>query len=66
MSDEKKLSRAEKLQQERQANLKYWEEQDALLMKHREEAYHIGGDKQVERLAKQGKKTYARPDRDVD
>ena len=55
MAEEKKISRAERLQQEREANIKRWEEQDAVLMKHREEAYNIGGEKQVERLAKQGK-----------
>jgi acetyl-CoA carboxylase carboxyltransferase component len=54
---EKRLSRAEKLAQEREANLKYWEEQDALLLKHREEAYNVGGQKQLDRLAKQGKKS---------
>jgi len=37
-------------------NLKHWEEQDAILMKHREEAYNIGGEEQLKRLAKQGKK----------
>ncbi|KFN37746.1 propionyl-CoA carboxylase [Smithella sp. F21] len=36
--------------------MKYWEEQDALLMKHREEAYDIGGQDQLARLGKQGKK----------
>ena len=29
------------------SNLKYWEEQDAILIKHREEAYHIGGEEQL-------------------
>ena len=38
-------------------NVKHWEEQDAILMKHREEAYTIGGEEQLKRLAKQGKKT---------
>ncbi len=37
-------------------NIKHWEEQDAILMKHREEAYNIGGEEQLKRLAKQGKK----------
>jgi len=37
-------------------NVRHWEEQDALLMKHREEAYNIGGEEQIKRLAKQGKK----------
>jgi acetyl-CoA carboxylase carboxyltransferase component len=37
-------------------NLKHWEEQDAILMNHREEAYNIGGEEQLKRLAKQGKK----------
>ncbi|MGD0275456.1 MAG: carboxyl transferase domain-containing protein [Syntrophales bacterium] len=59
MAEEKKqrLTRAERLEMEREENLKYWEEQDAILMKHRDEAYNIGGPGQVERLAKQGKKT---------
>ncbi|MDP1992987.1 MAG: carboxyl transferase domain-containing protein [Syntrophales bacterium] len=58
MADESKprLTRAERQEQERAANQKYWEEQDALLIKHRQEAYDIGGASQVERLAKQGKK----------
>jgi hypothetical protein len=56
--DEKKprLSRAERLEKERETNLKHWEEQDAGLLKHREEAYDIGGAAQAARLAKQGKK----------
>ena len=37
-------------------NLKHWEEQDAILLAHREEAYNIGGEEQLKRLAKQGKK----------
>ncbi len=56
MAEEKKLTRAEKLAAERESNLKHWEAQDAELMKHREEAYNIGGADQVARLAKQGKK----------
>jgi 3-methylcrotonyl-CoA carboxylase beta subunit len=51
-----RLTRAERQEQERAANQKYWEEQDALLIKHRREAYDIGGASQTERLAKQGKK----------
>jgi len=31
-------------------------EQDEILSKHREEAYNVGGQKQIDRLAKQGKK----------
>jgi Acetyl-CoA carboxylase, carboxyltransferase component (subunits alpha and beta) len=50
------LTREEKLQQGREANIRHWEEQDEILMKHREAAYSIGGEKQVQRLAKQGKK----------
>ncbi len=49
-------SRSERIEQERTESLKHWEAQDALLLKHREEAFHIGGDAQVERLSKQGKK----------
>ena len=51
-----RLTRAERREQEREANLRHWEEQDALLLAHRREAYDIGGPEQVERLAKQGKK----------
>ena len=45
MAEEKKqrMSRAERLEKEREANLLHWEEQDALLFKHRQEAYDIGG-----------------------
>jgi 3-methylcrotonyl-CoA carboxylase beta subunit len=53
---ETRLTRTKRLEQEREANLRYWEQQDALLLKHRQEAYDIGGAAQVERLAKQGKK----------
>ncbi len=51
-----RLTREERREQERTANLRHWEEQDALLLNHRQEAYDIGGPTQVERLAKQGKK----------
>ncbi|MDP2840529.1 MAG: carboxyl transferase domain-containing protein, partial [Syntrophales bacterium] len=59
MAEETKprLTRAERQAQEREANLKHWEAQDALLLRHRQEAYEIGGAVQTERLAKQGKKT---------
>ncbi|MEW6335338.1 MAG: carboxyl transferase domain-containing protein [Thermodesulfobacteriota bacterium] len=53
---EPRLSRGERLEKDRAANLKHWEEQDALLFAHRREAYDIGGPSQVERLARQGKK----------
>ena len=56
MAEEKKLTRAERLAAERESNLKHWEAQDAELLKHREEAYNIGGADQVARLAKQNKK----------
>ena len=58
MAEETKprLTRAERQEQEREANLKHWEEQDALLIDHRQEAYAIGGPDQAARLAKQGKK----------
>ena len=52
----KRMTKSERQEKERETNLKYWEEQDALLMKHRQEAYNIGGEDQVARLAKQGKK----------
>jgi acetyl-CoA carboxylase carboxyltransferase component len=52
----KRMTRTERLEKERETNLKFWEEQDALLMKHRQEAYQIGGEGQIARLSKQGKK----------
>ena len=52
----KRMTKTERQEKERETNLKYWEEQDALLMKHREEAYNIGGEDQAARLGKQGKK----------
>jgi acetyl-CoA carboxylase carboxyltransferase component len=52
----KRMTKSERQEKERETNLKYWEEQDVLLMKHRQEAYNIGGEDQVARLAKQGKK----------
>ncbi|MBN2688835.1 MAG: propionyl-CoA carboxylase [Deltaproteobacteria bacterium] len=51
------MTRAERLEAEREANLAYWTEQDDLLFKHREEAYNVGGQKQLDRLAKQNKKS---------
>lgn len=57
----KRMTKTERLEKDRETNLKYWEEQDALLMKHREEAYDIGGQDQLARLGKQGK----RPMRDL-
>jgi 3-methylcrotonyl-CoA carboxylase beta subunit len=52
----KRMTRAERQERDKEANLKYWEEQDFLLLKHREEAYNIGGEDQAARLEKQGKK----------
>ncbi len=40
----------------KQKNYEHWLKQDQELLQRREEAYNIGGDKQVQRLAKQGKK----------
>jgi 3-methylcrotonyl-CoA carboxylase beta subunit len=57
MAEKKKMTRAERLEKEKEANLKHWMEQDEILFKHREEAYNIGGEKQMARLAKQGKKS---------
>jgi 3-methylcrotonyl-CoA carboxylase beta subunit len=57
MAEKKKMTRAERLEAEREANLAYWTEQDDLLFKHREEAYNVGGQKQLDRLAKQNKKS---------
>ncbi|MBN2254573.1 MAG: propionyl-CoA carboxylase [Deltaproteobacteria bacterium] len=51
------MTRAERLEAEREANLAYWTEQDDLLFKRREEAYNVGGQKQLDRLAKQNKKS---------
>ena len=57
MAEKKKMTRAERLEKEKEVNLKHWMEQDEILFKHREEAYNIGGEKQMARLAKQGKKS---------
>jgi 3-methylcrotonyl-CoA carboxylase beta subunit len=57
MAEKKKMTRAERLEAEREANLAYWTEQDDLLFKHRGEAYNVGGQKQLDRLAKQNKKS---------
>ncbi|NPV91160.1 MAG: propionyl-CoA carboxylase [Firmicutes bacterium] len=51
------MTRAERAAIEREKNLAHWKEKDAELLAHRDEAYNVGGPKQVERLAKQGKKT---------
>ena len=40
----------------RAQRLRHWEEQDAIVVERRKEAYDIGGEKQISRLAKQGKK----------
>ncbi len=40
----------------REKRLMHWEEQDAILMERRQEAYNIGGEEQIKRLVKQGKK----------
>lgn len=37
-------------------NQEHWEQEEAKLLAHRREAYDVGGSKQIERLAKQGKK----------
>ena len=39
----------------RQENYEFWLQQDQELLAHREEAYNVGGEKQLQRLAKQGK-----------
>lgn len=39
----------------RQQNYNYWLQQDDELLQHREEAFNIGGEKQMKRLAAQGK-----------
>ena len=51
----RRITRAERQEIEREANVKYWEEQDSILLKHREDAYNIGGEEQNSRLLKQGK-----------
>ncbi len=40
----------------RQRRLKHWEGEDAIVMERRHEAYNIGGEEQIRRLARQGKK----------
>lgn len=57
MAEKKRMTRAERLEAEREANLKHWMEEDELLFKHREEAYNVGGQKQLDRLAKQNKRS---------
>jgi 3-methylcrotonyl-CoA carboxylase beta subunit len=57
----RRITRAERLEREKEVNLKHWEEQEAFLFQHREDAYDIGGSEQIGRLAKQGK----RPMRDL-
>ena len=39
----------------RQENYEFWLQQDQELLAHREEAYNVGGEKQLKRLEKQGK-----------
>ncbi len=39
----------------RQENYDYWLQQDQELLRYRQEAYNVGGEKQIQRLAKQGK-----------
>ncbi|HEU18867.1 MAG TPA: propionyl-CoA carboxylase [Deltaproteobacteria bacterium] len=51
------MTRAERLEAEREANLQYWTEQDEILLKHRDEAYNVGGQKQLDRLTKQNKRS---------
>ncbi len=43
------------LEEVRQKNYEFWLQQDEELLRRREEAYNVGGEKQLERLAKQGK-----------
>jgi len=43
------------LENKRLGNYDFWLQQDQELLARREEAYQVGGEKQVERLAKQGK-----------
>jgi len=57
MAEKKKMTRAERLEAEREANLQYWTEQDEILLKHRDEAYNVGGQKQLDRLTKQNKRS---------
>jgi 3-methylcrotonyl-CoA carboxylase beta subunit len=52
----RRITRAERMENEKEANLKFWEEQDSVLFKHREDAYNIGGEEQTSRLLKQGKR----------
>jgi 3-methylcrotonyl-CoA carboxylase beta subunit len=43
--------------EKRQENYEFWLQQDQELLKRREEAYNVGGQKQIDRMAKQGKMT---------
>ena len=52
-----KMTRAERAAIEREKNLEFWKEKDKEILVHRDEAYNVGGQKQVDRLAKQGKVT---------
>jgi acetyl-CoA carboxylase carboxyltransferase component len=51
-----KMSRKEMQEIQKQKNVEHWIKMDQELLEHREEAYNVGGPKQVERLAKAGKK----------
>ncbi len=51
-----KMNRKEREALQKVKNLEHWKKLDQELLEHREEAYNVGGPKQVERLAKQGKK----------
>ncbi len=43
------------LDEKKQQNYEFWLQKDQELLKRREEAYNVGGQKQIDRLAKQGK-----------
>ena len=45
------------LEEKRQQNFEFWSKQEEELLKRREEAYMVGGQKQIDRLARHGKVT---------
>lgn len=52
-----KMSRKERMEMTRKEALEFWKQMDESVLAHREEAYNVGGQKQVDRLAKAGKVT---------
>ncbi|MDY6857196.1 MAG: carboxyl transferase domain-containing protein [Thermodesulfobacteriota bacterium] len=50
------MSRIPEAQKSEERNREHWLKEEEKLYAHREEAYNVGGEKQINRLAKQGKK----------